>query len=612
MLTRWLSPGRQTDRKFKSTGIADIDKCWKIMDKKGLISNQVLGFLNALYGMEKANAAYAVLHPRLKNFVKEIDPKPVSPLNQVDVFVITYGDQFQASGQSPLETLAEFCQNYLMGSISGVHILPFFPSSSDDGFSVIDYHKVDPMLGDWDDISLIGNNFRLMFDAVINHVSSQSDWFQKYLQGDPKYQDYFIALPPDTDLSVVVRPRTHPLLTPYPTSDGDKNIWTTFSADQIDFNVSNPDVMLEIIDILLFYVAHGAQVIRLDAIAYLWKEVGTPCIHLPKTHWAVRLMRAVLDVVAPHVVLITETNVAHRENISYFGNGYNEAQLVYNFALPPLLLYTFFTADARKLSEWAAGLTLPTRRATFFNFLASHDGIGLNPVRGILKTKEIDSIVQGCILRGGLISSKSNSDGSLTPYEININYFDALSDPNHEEPSSLQIERFMTAHAILLSLVGVPGIYIHSLMGSTGWRKGVALTGRNRTINRQKFYLEDIEAELSNPQSLRSQLFNRFNMLLKARAGSPAFDPFGAQVILGLGDSVFTIMRIPPDLKSPLLCLHNVSRDQQSVVFDLKNLDLQAGRWGDMITGKRMNLRGRTSFNLEPYQTLWLKKIPLQ
>jgi sucrose phosphorylase len=321
-------------------------------------------------------------------------------------------------------------------------------------------------------------------------------------------------------------------------------------------------------------------------------------------------MRAVLDVVAPQVVLITETNVPHLENISYFGNGTDEAQLVYNFALPPLVLHTFYAANAHKLSHWAAGLTLPSRKVTFFNFLASHDGIGLNPARGILTQPEIDSLVDHCLAHGGFVSSKSNWDGSQSPYELNINYFDALSDPNSDDPWSLKIERFICAQAILLSLAGVPGIYIHSLLGSQGWREGVALSGRNRTINRQKFLNEMIEEELSNPETLRAQVFNRYARLLKARGGMPAFDPYAAQVLLDLGDGVFSIMRIPPDLKSPLLCLHNVSPAQQSLMIDLNNLGLPSGKWKDIITGYNFLLQGRASFELEPYETLWLEKAP--
>jgi sucrose phosphorylase len=199
-------------------------------------------------------------------------------------------------------------EKYARGVITGVHVLPFFPYSSDDGFSVIDYTAVNPDFGTWADVERLGRNFRLMFDAVINHISAHSGWFQEFLKGNPGFADYFIVVEEGTDLSQVVRPRALPLLTSVQTAHGERLVWTTFSADQIDLNYANPDVLLEIIEILLLYVEKGAEIIRLDAIAYLWKKIGTPCIHLEETHRVVKLFRTVFDAVAPHVMLITRTS----------------------------------------------------------------------------------------------------------------------------------------------------------------------------------------------------------------------------------------------------------------------------------------------------------------
>jgi len=443
-----------------------------------------------------------------------------------------------------------------------------------------------------------------MFDGVINHISSQSEWFKSFLNGDAQYADYFILAEESPALSKVVRPRALPLLTLFHTPSGEKRVWTTFSADQIDLNYQNPEVLFEILDILLMYVERGATFIRLDAIGYLWKEIGTTCIHLPQTHQMIQFLRAVLDDVAPFVQLITETNVPHIDNISYFGDGTNEAQLVYNFALPPLVLHTFRVGDASALSDWAKELTLPSDRVTFFNFLASHDGIGLNPVRGILPEQDIEALVEKTLEHGGLISYKLNSDGSQSPYEMNISYFDALSNPQGNEPLELQAARFMAAQSIMLSLVGVPGIYFHSLFGSRSWRAGVDVTARNRTINRQKFDLATLETELADPASLRSLVFQCYAHLLKARSTSSAFDPHGKQQVLDCGKATFALLRISPDGSQRVLCLHNVSRQSQNLTPDLKDIfssvpltDLTTGRPIDKATG---------SLSLQPYQTLWL------
>ncbi|WP_345324441.1 alpha-amylase family glycosyl hydrolase [Candidatus Villigracilis proximus] len=441
------------------------------------------------------------------------------------------------------------------------------------------------------------NDFRLMFDGVINHISAESDWFKAFLQDDPRYKNYFIVVEDAPDLSQVVRPRALPLLTIFKTPSGEKQVWTTFSADQVDLNFKNPEVLLEILDTLLLYVAHGATFIRLDAIAYLWKEIGTNCIHLPHTHHVIQLLRAALDEVAAHVHLITETNVPHADNISYFGDGTNEAQLVYNFALPPLTLHTFHTGDAQALSNWAMTLIPPSDKTTFFNFLASHDGVGLNPVRGILSNAEINSLVDKTLAHGGLVSYKHNADGTQSPYEMNVNYFDALSNPNGNESLSLQIKRFIAAQAIILALTGLPGIYFHSLFGSRGWLDGVQQTGRNRTINREKCDFDILQSELADEDSLRSKVFTRYCQLLNARKSTTAFHPHGRQNILNIHPAVFAVERISPDEKARVLCLHNVSAQKIMAATEFESA-------ADLFTGRSLPI---SEITLEPYQILWMK-----
>jgi glucosylglycerate phosphorylase len=524
-------------------------------------------YLRQIYGSELAVQIEPRLHALVESYRTRV-PSPTDPsLSERDSIVITYGDQVAKDGQPHLQTLAEFCEAYLHNVVSGVHILPFYPWSSDDGFSVKDYRSVDPALGGWEDVERLGRSFRLMFDGVINHASAQGAWFQAFLQDKSLYRDYFVTVENDPDLSSVVRPRALPLLTEFQTSSGPRKVWTTFSDDQVDLEYHNPEVLLEIVDILLMYVERGAQFIRLDAIAYLWKEIGTTCIHLPQTHAVIQLLRAVLDEVAPHVRLITETNVPHKDNISYFGDGRNEAQLVYNFALPPLVYHTLRTGNSSALATWAAALELPSEQVTFFNFLASHDGIGLNPARGILSPAEIDGLVEQTCLHGGLISYKHNPDGTQSPYEMNISYFDALSNPDGSEPLSLQVDRFLAAHAIMLSLKGVPGIYFHSLFGSRNWKEGVAITRRNRTINREKLACTSLEAELKDTGSVRSQVFGRFRQLLERRAESAAFHPYGSQKIVDAGTGVFAVLRTSPGGDNRVLCLQNVTPQAQSTPF---------------------------------------------
>jgi sucrose phosphorylase len=568
-----------------------------------------LKYLIELYGDETGRATFERLRLLIDHYRLSASSavfRERGKVSQADAILITYGDQVQEPGILPLRSLTEFCQHHLIGIVNAIHILPFFPFTSDDGFSVVDYKAIDPELGTWEDIAALGKHFRLMFDAVINHISAQSRWFQAYLQGDPEYNDYFTVIEGNPDLSQVVRPRALPLLTRFTTPAGDKAVWTTFSTDQIDLNYHNPDVLLNIIDVLLHYAAQGAEFIRLDAIAYLWKEVGSSCIHLPQTHQIIQLFRIVLDEVAPQVLLITETNVPHADNISYFGDGTNEAQLVYNFALPPLVLHTLRTGNTRSLSDWAHSLKLPSNKVTFFNFLASHDGIGLNPVRGILGEQEIDALVEMALAHGGLISYKSNPDGTQSPYELNINYFDALSGVETEEKDEICIDRFIVSQAIMLALSGVPGIYFHSLFGSRGWKEGLKLTGHNRSINRKKFNRCDLERKLQDPASQPSQIYNRYAQLLKSRAGSPAFHPNGKQVVLDCGEAIFALSRTSPNEKEYVLCLNNVSNQSHKVSLAGMIPEPCFTQGYNLITKQPVIWEKEKVLNLEPYQVIWI------
>jgi glucosylglycerate phosphorylase len=563
--------------------------------------------LTALYGETAGETTFERLRDLLSRYSGRIPAARLTSLSQRDAILITYGDQVTQPGSTPLKTLTDFCVEHLSGAISGVHFLPFYPYTSDDGFSIVDYQAVDPALGSWTDVAHFGQYFLMMFDAVINHMSQGSAWFHGFLHGDPRYRDYFIAVPEDADLSMVVRPRTLPLLTTFQVNGQPQKIWTTFSADQVDLNFRNPAVLLDVLDVLLSYVEHGAELIRLDAIAFLWKTYGTSCLHLPQTHRVIQLIRSVLDQVAPQVILITETNVPHADNLSYFGDGSNEAQLVYNFALPPLVMHSLQTGSAQILSDWAAGLRLPSKRTTFFNFLASHDGIGLNPARGILSPEQIDDLVKRVQQHGGLISYKNNPDGSTSPYELNINYFDALSNPDGLEALEIQVDRFMASQAIMLAVLGVPGIYFQSMFGSRGWRDGVRQTGHNRTINRQKFTLAELEAELAAPGSIRQNVFTRFTRLLRIRASQPAFDPYGEMSVVNAGEPIFAVFRTSGEA-APVLCLQNVSDQLQSIPTTLLNeLGMSPQSTVDLVSGQQVGMAA--TLLMRPYQTMWLTRM---
>ncbi len=555
--------------------------------------------LQRIYGDRKGEAAFARLTALLDACPKSSASRAKSDFTATDAVLITYGDTLLREGERPLSTLRRFCIDHLHGILSGVHILPFFPFSSDDGFSVTDFAAVRTDLGDWADIRAIGGDFKLMVDLVANHVSARSRWFENYLNDVPGFETLAIEIEPGTNLSAVTRPRALPLLTPFEKKSGEKVwVWTTFSDDQIDLNYQSLDVLEMMVNALLLYVSNGARLIRLDAIAYLWKEIGTSCIHLPRTFDVVRLFRKIFDRIAPGVALVTETNVPHEENIAYFGNGQDMAQMVYNFTLPPLLLHGLCTGTATRFSQWAATLETPSATTTFFNFTASHDGVGVRPLEGILPPSEISWLADRVVQNGGRVSTKNNPDGTASPYELNITYLDALKDPEKPEDQQ-QIPRFLASQATALVLAGVPAIYLHSLLGSTNWTEGVRITGRARTINRAQLQMDTISAELADPTSRRSRIFFPYLEMLRIRRRQPAFAPDAAMRVLDLDERVFGVKRTASD--QSIHALTNFSARPVTVALPDAPLKLECK---DLLSGKTFDAK---NIKLPAYGVLWLQ-----
>ena len=566
---------------------------------------------SALAGIERILQVFYAYQP-LDFMERERDFNPAERFTELDVILITYGDLLYKKRQSPLKTLGDFCDSYLKGTINTLHILPFFPSSSDRGFSIIDFETVDPLLGTWRDIEALEARYQLMFDGVINHVSAKSRWFVEFLAGNPEYEDFFIWFAAEDELTpeqrrMIFRPRTTPILTRYETLTGPRYVWTTFSPDQIDLNYRNPRVLLRVIEILLLYVRQGADILRLDAVTYLWNQPGTRCIHLEQTHEIIKLLRDILSVVAPHVALVTETNLPHEENIAYFGNGSDEAHMVYNFALPPLVLHTFYTGDARVLSAWAKSMISPSDTATFFNFLDSHDGIGLLGAKNILSPKDIDRICRRAQDHGGFISYKTAQDGTDVPYELNMTWYSALNKKQDGDSLRIQIKRFIASRAIALVLQGVPGIYLHSLFGTHNDHSVVEATPEKRVINRAIVDLRSLVRSMTHPKSKKYRINQDLGKMIQARTKHRAFHPNGLQKILSLSPAVFAVMRTSPEGDRVVVTLTNVTKFKRRVEILLEEMNGYKGHWEDLLSEKEFSpKKEKLSITLQPYEVLWL------
>ncbi len=554
---------------------------------------------------------YAHKPPELIEQEAALDP--AERFTQNDLVLITYADAVRSRQATGIEALHRFVETYY-DAVNTVHMLPFFPYTSDRGFSVVDFKAVDPRVGSWELVRELALEYDLMFDAVFNHASSRSEMFRGFLRGDPQYKDFFIAYDSPDDLtpeqrSKIFRPRTSDILTRYETIDGPKYVWTTFSPDQIDFNFRNPAVLLAVLEALLFYIRRGADIIRLDAVTYLWSEPGTESIHLPQTHVIIKLLRDVLDTVAPGVALVTETNVPHEQNISYFGNGHDEAHMVYNFALPPLVLHTFYSEDASAISAWAAGLELPSDQTYLFNMLDTHDGIGVQGVKGILSPEQIEAMVDRAREHGAYISNKTTAAGE-EPYEINSTWWSAINRDDSDEPMALQVKRYVASRSIALALKGVPGVYTHGAIALPNDHALVQQTGVKRDVNRGVIDTELFREHLRQPGSKRALLRLEQRAMSRARTRLRAMHPRGRMDVLDLSPAVFTVLRTSPEGDRHVLAVTNVSGRRVDLEVPLADLGLEDTSWYDHVADERLR-GGPESLLLEmgPYDVVWLQPM---
>ena len=576
---------------------------WDVLHEK------VIHHLESIYADVPLVEPYASLATQLLNAIgihSEADiAAPQSHYNywdEDDIVMITYGDSVIKEGERPLVTLNRFLHKYCKNTINNVHILPFFPYSSDDGFSVIDYSTINEALGSWKDIEAIAKDYGLMTDLVINHCSARSAWFDNFIRGEGTGSDFFFTADPTDDLSMVTRPRVSPLLRETETAHGTKYVWCTFSHDQVDFDFRNPKVLLAFVDIIRLYLDKGAKIFRLDAVAFLWKIVGTNCINLAQTHEVIRLLRTLIEHVDPTIIIITETNIPNRENLTYFGNA-NEAHAIYNFSLPPLLVNTLVTGDCTYLKSWMMSMPPAQNGTAYFNFIASHDGIGLRPAEGLLNDEEISDLVHTMQSFGGKISWRASDHGQQKPYEINVTLFDALQG-TIKGPDKYQVDRFICAHAIMLGMEGIPGIYIHSLLGTSNDYEKVAHTGQNRSINRHRWDVDELEALLNSPYSQHHKVLTRLSQLIRIRKVQPAFHPNATQFTLQLGNQIFGYWRQSLDRKQSIFCISNISDEDQTVLLSDINL-IGTDNWIDLIS--RDEISHSSGFlQLSPYQTLWI------
>jgi len=526
--------------------------------------------------------------------------------NESHSVLITYADSVYKNGEATLITLRDLLSNYF-GSLSKVvHILPFLKSTSDGGFAVSSYETLEEKFGSWDDLKSISKNHYLMADLVLNHVSSSHPWVQQFIKSQEPGISNVFSPDQNLDWSNVVRPRSSSLFSQINTEDGPKQVWTTFGPDQIDLNWHNPKMTLEFLNLIITYLSNGIKWLRLDAVGFIWKESGTTCLHLPKAHSIVKLLRFLLNNLLEDGVLITETNVPQKENLSYLIPD-DEAHMAYNFPLPPLLLEAIITSRADILNSWIFDWPILPEDTTLFNFTASHDGVGLRALEGLMNEQRIKDLLINCEKRGGLVSHRRLSNGDDKPYELNISWWSAMEDSSRDG-KRFQHERFILSQLLVMALKGVPAFYLPALLASENDIKSFSMTGQRRDLNREKFKSDNLLSVLNNPESNANKNLKYLRNAMDVRSELKQFHPCSEMKCLSKGRSDIVVIKRSKGPES-VFAIHNMTENK--INYQLNDNDLPKiidndFNTHDFLTSTKYNCK---NISLDPFQVIWLSAL---
>ncbi len=533
----------------------------------------------------------------IENFNKK-NLKKIKNISEKTSVIICYGDSVYSNKKSSIKVFRTFFQKRLRKYFNTIHFLPFYPSSSDSGFAVKDHYKIEKKLGDWSDIKRISKSTNIMADIVINHSSARGLWFRNFLKNKRPGKDYFLTVDPNFDTSKVIRPRDHKLLKKIDFFNKKEYLWRTFSNDQLDLNFKNPSVLLRFIKIMINLINHGVTIFRLDAIAYLWKENGTTCINLKRTHEIIKLLRIICDYLNVETTIVTETNLPEKENLSYFGKN-DEANWIYNFSLPPLLIHAFLFEKSSYLNQWCKKLPIAKKGNSYLNFISSHDGIGIRPTEGIFNKKILNQFLKRLKKNGSKFSYRKVKNKPKKVYEANITVFDALKKSDYDLKGKFFLERYISAHSIMFSFEGVPALYFNSLFGNANDETRYVITGNKRDVNRYKWNYENISKKLENKNSKQSIIYKKISNLLSVRVKQKAFHPNAARYNINLGPKIFSFKRVSLNKKQTIICITNLSSKIQRV-----RIEKTYHNWINLI-GPKVEIKDKLLI-LKPFETIWL------
>lgn len=423
------------------------------------------------------------------------------------IMLITYAD----SMGKDLPALHRILNRYFQEAVGGVHILPFFPSSADRGFAPTRYDMVDPKFGTFADVSALGEDYYLMFDFMVNHISHSSPYFQDFLKNKDAspYKDYFIRYkdfwqggePTKEQVDAIYKRKPRAPYIEAKFADGSKEkVWCTFCEEQVDLNVSKASVMQFIRETLVNMCCHGASLIRLDAFAYAVKKPGGSCFFEEPEIWD--LLHAIeQDVKDYQVEILPEIHEHYTIQMKIAQKGY----WIYDFALPVLLLHAIYTHNPQYLKKWL-GMS-PKKQ---FTTLDTHDGIGIVDVKDLLPDDQILLTKEKMFTEGANVKKIYNTAAyhNLDIYQINTTYYSALG--NHDDA-------YLLARAVQFFAPGIPQVYYVGLLAGRNDIELMEQTKNGRDINRHYYTEDEIAGEVKRP------VVQRLIKLMKLRNTHPAF-----------------------------------------------------------------------------------------
>lgn len=425
-----------------------------------------------------------------------------------EIVLITYADSI---GEN-LKELVNVLKEHFKGVVGGVHILPFFPSSADRGFAPITYEEVDSNFGNWNQINSLGEDFYLMFDFMVNHISRQSKYFADFAKNKDKskYADFFIrykdfwpnGVPTKDDMNLVYKRKDRDPSVEINFADGTKeDLWCTFDSEQVDINLSSKVANEFIKDSLVGMVKNGAKIIRLDAFAYTTKKVGTNCFFVEPDIW--EILDNIKKLLEPYSVeVLPEIHEHYTIQLEIAKRGY----WVYDFALPMIMLYTIYSCSKTRLVEWLK--KCPEKQ---FTTLDTHDGIGVVDVVDLLTDEEIEKTKEYLFSKGANVKKAYNSSAynNLDCYQINCTYYSALGNND---------DAYILSRAIQFFAPGIPQVYYVGALAGENDIELVEKTKQGRDINRHNYSVQEIQENIERP------VVKRLMNLMKFRNSYSAFD----------------------------------------------------------------------------------------